>query len=428
MKNKNKHIAVKRFSSLAAGLFGLAILISGCGPEMHSFAPDLKNTLFAPRFGFFIINYPLMNSDSSESVLYSRVRYDDIVFVKTDSGFSAHCQFSINVFSDKDLTEIRYSKILDRKITVPTYAMTNSTAAYDTVTNKVTLQPGKYYIVIKLYDYNTDHTSSREIQHTFKDFLRSPLTVSDVLLYDEADTSGVPVDVLKNRTDTLLADFYVTMKDAPGNFSLRTVARSVESPTSIDSTLQIRQAGRVQRYKLPIETRDLAPGTYQLKLTVKKGEEESSSQTTFRILRSSVPLVSAELDRELEPLIYITTPGEISTLKEGTFEERKERFLDFWLRRAEGNKEAADAMRTEFYRRVDYANQHFSGGLGRGWQSDRGRVYIIYGQPDQVETHNEDFTTPPYQIWYYYNLKLEFVFLDEFSTGDYRLVQSSQMD
>lgn len=428
MRNNNKHIALKRLSTLAMGLFGLAILISGCGPEMRSFAPDLKNTLFPPRFGFFMVNYPLVNTDSSVSILYARIRYDDVVFVHSDSGFSAHYQFSINVFSDKELTDVAYSKIIDRRLTVPTYPMTNSVTAFDTVRDRLTLEPGKYYMVLKLYDYNTDHTSSREITHTFKNFLQSPLAISDVLLYDRTDTSGIPVDILRSGADTLLADFYVTMKDPPDTFALHAVAKSVESPTSIDTALTIRQEKSVQSYRLPIETRELAPGTYQLRLSVKNGKEESHSETTFRILRSSIPLNSAELDQELQPLIYITTPGEIATLKEGTFDQRRERFIDFWLRRADGNKEKAVAMRAEFYRRVDYANQHLSGGLGHGWQSDRGRIYIIYGPPDQVVSHDEDFTTPPYQIWYYYNLKLEFVFLDEFGTGDYRLVQSSQMD
>ncbi len=139
-------------TALAVGLFGLAVLVSGCGSEIHSFAPDFKNTLFPPRFGFFIVNYPLMNSDSSVSELYARIRYDDVVFLHTDSGFSAHYQFSTNIFSDKELTDVVYSKIIDKRITVPNYAMTNSTTSFDTVRDKVTLKPGKYRIILKLYD------------------------------------------------------------------------------------------------------------------------------------------------------------------------------------------------------------------------------------------------------------------------------------
>ncbi len=427
MKTSNPHSTTRLFYMLAIGLFGLAALVSGCAPEMHSFPPDVKNSLFPPRFGFFIVNYPLANTDSSVSVLYSRVRYDDIVFVHTDSGFTAHYQFSINVFSDKELTDIKFSKILDRRLRVPTFAMTNSTSDYDTMRVSSTLKPGRYYIVLKLYDYNTGHTSTREIRHTFKDFANTPLAISDLLLYDQSDSSGIPIDILKTREDTLFADFYVSM-NVPDTFALHAVAKSIEATSSIDTTITINQRIKVQKYRLPVETASLAPGTYQLRLTVKRGKIESHSEAAFTIPRSSIPLNTAELDQEINPLIYITTADVLATMEKGTFKERRKKFLDFWLARAHGNALRAEAMRSEFYKRVDYANRHLSGGMGQGWRSDRGRVYIVYGAPDQVVSHDEDFTTPSYQIWYYYSLKLEFVFLDEFGTGDYRLVQTSQID
>lgn len=427
MKTNTKHNAFRLSSALAIGLFGLAALVSGCASQTHSFAPDVKNTLFSPRFGFFIVNYPLTSSDSSVSVLYSRIRYDDIVFVQSDSGFSAHYQFSINIFSDKDLTDLEFSKIIDRKLLVPTFAVTNSTSAFDTMRVKATLPPGKYYVILKLYDYNTNHTSTREIRHTIKNFRDTPLAISDLLLYDQTDTTGIPVDFLRSHEDTLYADFYVSMKDVPSAFSLHAVARSVESPSNIDTTITIDQHRRVQKYRLPIKAKDLAPGTYQLKLSVRKGDTRSESEATFRIPRSSTPMNLAELDQEVKPLMYIADPGQLDSLKKGTFKERQKNFLTFWLNRAGGSREKALAMRAEFYKRVDYANMHLSGGFRQGWQSDRGRIYIIYGPPDQVVTHSEDFTTPPYQIWYYYDLRLEFVFLDEFGTGDYRLVQSNQI-
>ncbi len=426
MKTNNTHKALRISSTLAIGLFGLAVLLSGCASQTHSFAPDVKNTLYSPRFGFFIVNYPLASSDSSVSVLYARIRYDDVVFVHSDSGFSAHYQFSINVFSDKELTEVKFTKIIDRRLNVPTFAMTNSTSAFDTMRVQAKLPPGRYYVILKLYDYNTNHTSTREIIHTIKDFRKSTLAISDLLLYDRTDTTGIPVDILQSHEDTLYADFYVSMKD-PSKFSLHAVARSVESPTSIDTTVTIEQHSRVQKYRLPIKAKELAPGTYQLKLSVKKGNTENESEATFQIPRSSVPTNLAELNQEIKPLMYIAQPGQLDSLNKGTFSERRSRFLNFWLNRAGGSREKATAMRAEFYKRVDYANMHLSGGFRQGWQSDRGRIYIIYGPPDQVVTHDEDFTTPPYQIWYYYDLRLEFVFLDEFGTGDYRLVQTNQI-
>ncbi len=426
MKKRNRTL------SLGLTLLMISILAAGCAPEMRTVVPDAKNTLFPPRFGFFIVNYPSQNSDSSKGDFYARIRYDDVVFVKTDSGYAAHYQFSINVFSNKDLTELRYSQIFERRLYVPTYAQTNSTAMFDTVKDKLTLMPGKYYLVLKLLDLNTNLASYREFKHTFKNFLQYPANISDILLYDRSDTSGIPIDIVRNRLDSLYAEFYVTSKIVPAKISLHVIAKSVEVPTSIDTTYELAQTANVQRYRMPIEVMDLAAGTYNLKVSVKEeslakgpGGKENSSETSFEVLRSKIPLVPAELDQEIEPLIYITTSDEVASLKKGTFEERQKKFMEFWLARAHGDKAAADAMRNEFYKRVDFANEHLRGGAIKGWQTDRGRIYIIYGPPDQVETHNENFNSPPYQVWYYYSLRLRFVFLDEFGTGDYRLVETS---
>ncbi len=427
MKKQNNRSYVKPTLFASAVLFAMSLLIAGCAPSMRSFAPDLKNTLFLPRFGFFIINYPSMNSDSSRGDLYARLRYDDVAFVKSDSGFSAHYQFSVNIFGDKDLSDLKYTKIFNRQLTVPNYAETNSTSMYDTLEDRMTLPPGGYYVVLKLYDFNTGHTSTREFEHNFKDFLEDPVNISDVLLYRHSHEAGVPVSRVKSGADSLIAKFFVTTKDVPADISLHVTARSVQVPTAMDTTYALSQEKNVQLYRLPIEITGLAPGTYSFKVSAESKGVTNSSQAVFEILRGKVPLVPAELDQAIAPLIYIATSTELDSLKKGSFDVRQKRFLDFWLSRTAGNKEAAEAMRNEFYRRVDFANEHFASGPQKGWQSDRGRTYIIYGPPDEVDDHSNNFNSPPYQIWYYYSLHLEFVFLDQFGTGNYQLVQSSQM-
>ncbi|MCK4723767.1 MAG: GWxTD domain-containing protein, partial [Dehalococcoidia bacterium] len=57
-----------------------------------------------------------------------------------------------------------------------------------------------------------------------------------------------------------------------------------------------------------------------------------------------------------------------------------------------------------------------------GWESDMGMVYIIYGQPDDIERHPFDIDRKPYQIWFYYSKGWRFVFMDVNMLGDYRLV------
>jgi hypothetical protein len=74
----------------------------------------------------------------------------------------------------------------------------------------------------------------------------------------------------------------------------------------------------------------------------------------------------------------------------------------------------------EFYRRVQYANQHFSVGIN-GWRTDMGRIYIQRGPPDEVVSNPFNFDRPPEQIWYYYKLRRAYVFVDRDGFGRYEL-------
>jgi hypothetical protein len=74
----------------------------------------------------------------------------------------------------------------------------------------------------------------------------------------------------------------------------------------------------------------------------------------------------------------------------------------------------------EYYARVEFANKHFSHFMD-GWKSDMGMVFIIFGTPSNVERHPFDSDAKPYEIWTYYELNRQFVFIDQSGFGDYHL-------
>jgi hypothetical protein len=75
----------------------------------------------------------------------------------------------------------------------------------------------------------------------------------------------------------------------------------------------------------------------------------------------------------------------------------------------------------QYYARVEYANKHFSH-FQEGWRTDMGMVYITFGPPNNVERHPFDIDSKPYEIWAYYDLNYQFVFVDQTGFGDYRLI------
>jgi GWxTD domain-containing protein len=128
-----------------------------------------------------------------------------------------------------------------------------------------------------------------------------------------------------------------------------------------------------------------------------------------------------ELNKEFDWARYESSDVEKNQFKQLRGAEGKRRFLaDFWARRPLGFKQ-------EYLKRVAHANANFNI-LGRqGYQSDRGRVYIMYGPPDDYDRHPSESEYRPYEIWSFQNIQggVIFVFVQRSSTGDYELVHST---
>ncbi len=140
-----------------------------------------------------------------------------------------------------------------------------------------------------------------------------------------------------------------------------------------------------------------------------------------------------------EDVVYIISPEERTEFLQLNTNEEREQFIEaFWLRRSTNPDLPDNDFKEEHYRRIAYANEHFASGIP-GWKTDRGRIYIIWGPPDEIESHptggtwdrpmeegGGSTTTYPWETWRYRylegiqeNVILEFV--DPTSSGEYHL-------
>ena len=128
-----------------------------------------------------------------------------------------------------------------------------------------------------------------------------------------------------------------------------------------------------------------------------------------------------ELDREFKYVKYEASEPEKGQYAQLKGVDVKRKFLsDFWRRRGPGRRE-------EYMARVMFTNASYPV-LGReGYRTDRGRVYIVYGPPDDYERHPNESETRPYEIWTYNNIQggVIFVFVLRNQGGDYELVHST---
>jgi GWxTD domain-containing protein len=142
-----------------------------------------------------------------------------------------------------------------------------------------------------------------------------------------------------------------------------------------------------------------------------------------------------------EDVIYIISPEERHSFLHLSTNEEREQFIEaFWQRRNPDPDSPENTFKEEHYRRIAYANEHYASGIP-GWKTDRGKIYIMWGPPDEVDSHptggNWDrpadqgggsTTTYPWETWRYRHLdgqglgeNVELEFVDPTSTGEYHI-------
>jgi GWxTD domain-containing protein len=140
-----------------------------------------------------------------------------------------------------------------------------------------------------------------------------------------------------------------------------------------------------------------------------------------------------------EDVTYIISPDERNAFLQLDTNEEREQFIEqFWLRRSSNPDLPDNDFKEEHYRRIAYANEHYASGIP-GWKTDRGRMYIMWGPADEVNSHptggtydrpmsegGGSTTTYPWETWRWRYLEgigenIELEFVDPSGSGEYHL-------
>lgn len=133
-------------------------------------------------------------------------------------------------------------------------------------------------------------------------------------------------------------------------------------------------------------------------------------------------------------LEYMATPSEMDLLERAYTEERDSLWNEFWKQHDPTPNTEFNEMEEEYFNRITYCEENFSHG-DKGWRSDRAKVYVRYGSPDEIQRKpyelyaefpdrygNRSHLYDSYEIWFYYRSNLQFVFADRFGLGEYMLL------
>jgi GWxTD domain-containing protein len=177
-------------------------------------------------------------------------------------------------------------------------------------------------------------------------------------------------------------------------------------------------------------------------------DQQQAAKKAAKQQKQSDRSLERELDSQYkkwlnEDVVYIITPEEKGAFLHLSTNEEREQFIEqFWQRRNPDPDSPENTYKEEHYRRIAYANEHYASGIP-GWKTDRGRIYIMWGPPDEVDSHPTGGTyerpsaegggqtsTYPFEDWRYRYLEgmgndVELEFVDPTSTGEYHLTMDA---
>ena len=189
-----------------------------------------------------------------------------------------------------------------------------------------------------------------------------------------------------------------------------------------------------------VDLAGLPPGEYSFEVMVQGKDTTVSRRAPFRmggfesvVLTAPPPaadkfetMTEAQLDTLYAPLIYLMTSDETGIYPSLTLEGKRAFLRRFWTKRDPTPGTARNEEQENFYSRIAEANRRYrEGGAAEipGWRTDRGRIFIRYGPPQETLQRPQAGSTLPYEVWKYSRGRaLKYVFMDLTQFGNYALI------
>jgi GWxTD domain-containing protein len=426
---------------------------------------DKTTILNAQKNNRFTINTVFNRFWQTDSTSFFEIAtecYPRQVLLKRDSlGYHGNVEFRITIQNAVDGKIVQADRFY-----VPVYLQDSTLSTLSkSLLSKVTyvLKRGSYSVA--LYAFDSGNISRRDSTRFAVDILPKPGTValSDLELCTNISESTDKKDVFYKNSYRVLPNPSLVFgsNGSPVVFTYSELYNlqngfiySIKLQIIDSKGLIYKQRTRLRKYSINnavdiamLNITSLASGRYtcQYILSDTLGHEITRSEKKIFIYNPDVQppaatkysakgaelagLSNDELVDEFRKIKYLVNDDMTRTFNKITSQDGRREFLaKFWTDVENGQHEGIDFTRTIFLDRILTANQRYHAMGKEGWLTDRGRVYLLYAEPDEVERFPSSSVNKPYEIWHYNQIEsgVIFVFIDRSGLGNYTLVHSTK--
>jgi GWxTD domain-containing protein len=290
--------------------------------------------------------------------------------------------------------------------------------------------PGDHDITVVIRDEGSQRSVQQQSSIRVPRFERGSVSVPlpIVEVYPRASRDSLPSLIVNPRAtvvfgrDTIIP-VYIEQYDSSGA-PLRLDVRNETGRVLWSDTLTIPRRGDISTRVVAVPLSRIGIGVAELSVAP-EGQQAIATSGVFVGFGEDLPV--ATFENMLRYLRYFATPVRLERMRNAAEEQRPAEWAAF-VRETDAQPETPEHedLRAYFGRLVR-ANTRFRDESSLGWQSDRGRVYLVLGEPDQIIEPRENFERNRQQVWEYRALNAQLVFYDQSGTGRWRLTPNSNV-
>lgn len=361
---------------------------------LFNFSPNLYGNFFY---------FPKENVDSI--LIYLEVPIHMLVFTKYENKYFTEFEIFYTIY-DKKGKEIKGERFVERvELDRPVKYISKDSVIIKEFSVVDTVREKK--IVLRIRNFEKEWQMERKFER------KGELILGDIVFKDDGG------NILHRIEDVKRINLYMEI------YSIKYIEEKYKiefwKRNKIEKTFEgfIKGKGHLV-LNSALDLFNLVSGDYKVRVYFEKSKRYEERDLPFY---GVYLFTNKDFYMIVDALYYFADPQDVDSLRLAPVNKRREYWEKFWKKRDPTPDTPENEFEEEFLRRFYYANENF-GVYTPGYRTARGRIYILYGEPDEIERHPFEIDSYPYEIWYYYNKKLKFVFVDRKGIGEYELVPS----
>ncbi len=369
------------------------------------------------------------NPDSTHVVVALSFSNAALTFAReADNRFRA--QYGVSIALLRDNAVAARGEAVEQ-VLVGTYRETTRTDESVIHQEMLDVPPGRYTLAVTVRDEGTGRSAQEQVVITVPRLadgsLSTPMPIADVTPRDTRDSLPLllvdPSGTAVVGRDSVLPIYIEGYGDVAA--PLRLLVRSERGRVLWNDTVRVTPRDGLRSGVVEVPVARIGIGVAQLTF-VREGASDSSSTYVFVGFGGDLPV--ATFEDLLNYLRFFAAPYRLTQLRETPEENRPVAWAEFFKATDARPETPEHEDLRGYFARLLRANGRFREEATPGWLSDRGRVFITLGEPDQLlEPQAQDFSRNRQQLWEYRDLNMQLVFFDQTGTGRWRLTQSSEV-